>query len=84
MTRIAWGLNIIAALVFFALFFTATERAPAQCTNYTIDMAILVICAFTISGAVDFVRRGQAQYAAATAGGTIALLGYAALTHGWL
>ena len=84
MTRIAWALNIIAGLVFLAFFFVITERAPPQCINYTADMAILVACAFAMSGAVDFVRQDHSRYAATLAGGTIALLGYAALAHGWV
>jgi len=84
MVRVAWGLTVIAALVFFALFFISTKQAPAECSNYTLDMAILVLCAFTISGAVDFVRQGQAHFAAVLAGASIALCGYGVLTHGWL
>jgi len=65
-------------------YFVSTSQAPAACTDYRLDMGLLVLSAFTISGAVDFVRRGQAHFAAAVAGGTIALCGYSVLTHGWL
>jgi len=84
MVKIAWGLTVTATLVFLALFFVSTSQAPAACTDYRLDMGLLVLSAFTISGAVDFVRRGQAHFAAAVAGGTIALCGYSVLTHGWL
>ena len=84
MTRVAWALNIIAALVFLILFFATTARTSPQCITYTADMAIFVACAFAISGSVDFLRQGRSRYGAVLAGGTIALCGYAALIHGWL
>jgi len=84
MVRIAWGLTVAAGLVFLALFVINTEQTSPACRTYVSDMGLLVLCAFTISGAVDFVRRGQAQFAAALAGGTIAVCGYAVLSHGWL
>jgi len=80
MKRVAWALIAIATASWLAVFIIATARAPVDAAY----VAVIVICALATSNAVQSIRRDQVRFAAFSAGASIALCGYAALTHGWL
>ena len=83
MKQVAWGLIGTAMAVWLAVFFAATQQAPAACTAYERYSPVLGVLA--IAAAYQCVSfRGELRFAAVLAVVSISFSVLDALTHGWL